>query len=1184
MAEQVKLQVELQSNLEKVIDAAKGVKLDKGQSERVEKHTKAAQLALETGDLKTFQRNFNSLVKIFKEAAAETGKLSEEIKKMTGHQASLSQEINKLKDKKASLEGQLTKDGKLKATAAREFAAGHDDAKKVIKADGKVASRDEIIELQRALAEFLAKTGKKITEVTNKDLGNIKTASGATFGSRSSMFAAERYVKAENQHTQSLPTQIQSVQSEIDVKEGEYATLSAEITRMSEAADKGAEDITKLYTEISKLSDATNKIVTDEVNKQRKNGGDQTPASQGAELPTNSMAGLQQQSTGLTKAFKQFTIYNMALKAAKTALKEAVQTVKELDKYLTEQAMVTGKTREETYGLVKSYQDLAMQCGATTKEIAQVATEYMKQGKSTADALVLTEAAVKAAKVARVSVGDSVNYLTTALNGFQLSAEDAMAVSDKFAAVAASSATDYDELAIALSKVASQANLAGMSMDYTTALLTKGLETTREAPETMGTALKTIIARMRELGDYGETLDDGMDINNVESQLKYVGIALRDSNGELRSTEEVLDELGKKWDTLDKNQQAAIAKALAGTRQQARLIAMMEDYERVTELQEISQRSAGATAAQAAVYLEGMEGAMNRVQVAWEKVVMTFTDSEVIIGIVDTFSEIIDYVAALLENPMFTTGVVTLVLMTVIKTIGMKLQEQHIARETAKIENQQALLASKAKENELKATISALKIKRAEFAINKETLKQEIKKTAQLKLQSLEAKKQSILDDPNKSAAQKKQELSLIEDAIKATEEQQKADLEAVDAQDAAFENQIAQANEQLRVQGELTKSLEAHGNTLAQTRNAWAGYLNTVKDCALGIAQYAKSIGTTISNIAKASKTATDAGRPASAAVIPVVGWIISLILEGAALIGTIMTTVQGIISAIQKYQKDTANSADNTADEINKISNEIYKLNERASKLKQVTTAFEEIDSQVIKTKEDIQEMTELLDSAADSLSSEREKTTDSKGREKEVEGAQSQQEVYAGLQTNEERYKYLKTIEEQTQAEADKKREDLLKEATDLRSSNYSEFKKMMDENTSNGKYLQAQSAIRATAYNAMYDYVDTLAKDTDNENLLKQTETLTASLIEGMTALEALDYAEHPEKLNTLVDKIQEAQMKIEDANGAIEEVNATEIFMDEGRSIEERIRAFDAIKESLEGDKVALEAFTKQYSD
>lgn len=275
------------------------------------------------------------------------------------------------------------------------------------------------------------------------------------------------------------------------------------------------------------------------------NKKDPTPTVTTAEIENLNQA-VETQTGVLGRVAKQFTVYQIALRFTKKALQEAIQTITQLDKSLTEQAMVTGLTREQTYGLLETYQDLATQLGATTKEVAEVATEYMKQGKSIEDSITLTKAAISAAKVARVSVGDSVNYLTTALNGFNMSAEDAMLVSDKFAAVAAASATDYDELAIALSKVASQANLAGMSMDYTIALLTKGLETTREAPETMGTALKTIIARMRELDDYGETLDDGMDINNVENQLAYVDIALRDANGELRSTEEVLDELGRK--------------------------------------------------------------------------------------------------------------------------------------------------------------------------------------------------------------------------------------------------------------------------------------------------------------------------------------------------------------------------------------------------------------------------------------------------------------------------------------------------------------------------------------------------------------------------------------------------------------------------------------------------------------
>ena len=357
-----------------------------------------------------------------------------------------------------------------------------------------------------------------------------------------------------------------------------------------------------------------------------------------------------QTSTSLGKAFKQFSIYAIALRSIKKAAHEAVSTIKELDRSLTEQAMVTGKTRKQTYALLTSYQELAAQTGATTREVAGLATQFMRQGKTTQDALTLTKAAMDAAKVAGISASDSVNYLTTALNGFQMSAKDALLVSDKFASIAANAATSYDEIATALSKVASQANLAGMSIDYTTALLAKGLETTREAPETMGTALKTVIARMREISDYGETLGGDTDVNNVESQLAYVGIALRDANGELRSTEEVLDELGKKWTELNSNQQAAVAKALAGTRQQSRLIAMMTDYERVVELQEISERSAGATLAQMETYLEGMDAALNRVSVAWEKIVTNLTDNDFIISIIDQTANFLDGLAAALSN------------------------------------------------------------------------------------------------------------------------------------------------------------------------------------------------------------------------------------------------------------------------------------------------------------------------------------------------------------------------------------------------------------------------------------------------------------------------------------------------------------------------------------------------------
>ena len=53
-------------------------------------------------------------------------------------------------------------------------------------------------------------------------------------------------------------------------------------------------------------------------------------------------------------------------------------------------------------------------------------------------------------------------------------------------------------------------------------------------PENIGTAFKTIFARMSELTDMGKAMEDGMSLNRVEKALESVGISLRDQMGQFR--------------------------------------------------------------------------------------------------------------------------------------------------------------------------------------------------------------------------------------------------------------------------------------------------------------------------------------------------------------------------------------------------------------------------------------------------------------------------------------------------------------------------------------------------------------------------------------------------------------------------------------------------------------------------
>jgi hypothetical protein len=190
-------------------------------------------------------------------------------------------------------------------------------------------------------------------------------------------------------------------------------------------------------------------------------------------------------------------------------------------------------------------------------------------------------------------------------------------------------------------------------------VIAKGIETTREAPENIGTAFKTIFARMREVTDLGKAMEDGMDLNRVEKALLSVDVPLRNAAGQFRNLEDVLVDVGRKWETLTSVEQAYLATALAGSRQQPRLLAIFNDFARTEELIAVSAGAAGELEDQHLEYMEGLEAALVRMKNAWEQVVTAFMSSEVIITIVNflsaSFSTIADVIGGIGSPIQVTT-------------------------------------------------------------------------------------------------------------------------------------------------------------------------------------------------------------------------------------------------------------------------------------------------------------------------------------------------------------------------------------------------------------------------------------------------------------------------------------------------------------------------------------------------
>ena len=331
-------------------------------------------------------------------------------------------------------------------------------------------------------------------------------------------------------------------------------------------------------------------------------------------------------------------------------INNAKETVKELDAAMTETAVVTDFSVGDMWDQLPEYTKRANALGTTIKGAYEAATLYYQQGLDTNEVIAVSNETLKMARIAGMEAAKATDMMTAALRGFNMEIDEASAkrINDVYSELAAITAADTEEIATAMTKTASIASNAGMEFETTAAFLSQIVETTREAPETAGTALKTVIARFQELkkdpSEIGEVEGEIVDANKIETALKTIDVALRDTNGQFRDLDDVFLEIAGKWSGLDTNTQRYIATIAAGSRQQSRFIAMMSDYERTMELVNAANNSTGASQKQFEKTTESLESKINKLKNAWDEFSMGIANSSLIKGAVDLLTTLLTVV------------------------------------------------------------------------------------------------------------------------------------------------------------------------------------------------------------------------------------------------------------------------------------------------------------------------------------------------------------------------------------------------------------------------------------------------------------------------------------------------------------------------------------------------------------
>lgn len=354
-----------------------------------------------------------------------------------------------------------------------------------------------------------------------------------------------------------------------------------------------------------------------------------------------------------------FTITG-AIQLFRRAVQSAFETVKELDEAMTEIAVVSDFSVGDMWKQLPKFTEQANQLGKSIRDVYGATTLYVQQGLDLDNSLKLANETLKMAAVAGMDASDATDAMTSALRGFnmELNETSAQKVNDVYSELAAISAADTQEISTAMSKVASLAHNVNMEFETTASFLTQGIEATREAPETIGTALKTIIARFAEVkslytkGQLSGTDEEGetIDVNKVQTALRSAGISMNAFLKGEEGLDQVLLRLSSRWNDLDVLTQRYIATMASGSRQQSRFIAMMDNYAKTTEFVNSAYNSAGSGQRQFEKTLESLEAKLTKLKNAWDEFAMGLTNNVIIKGAVDSLTFLLTAINKLIDG------------------------------------------------------------------------------------------------------------------------------------------------------------------------------------------------------------------------------------------------------------------------------------------------------------------------------------------------------------------------------------------------------------------------------------------------------------------------------------------------------------------------------------------------------
>lgn len=344
-----------------------------------------------------------------------------------------------------------------------------------------------------------------------------------------------------------------------------------------------------------------------------------------------------------------------ALGEIRDAYMDCVNTAGDFEASMSNVEALSGATGEELTAL----SDKAKEMGATTKftagESADALSYMALAGWDTQSMLEGISPVLNLASAANMDLAQASDIVTDYLTAFGLKASDTTHFVDVMAYAMANSNTNVIQLGEAYKACAATATSLGYSVEETTAVLATMANAGVKGGEA-GTALNAIFTRLAtNTKECGDTLAE-------------YGVQIYDAHGNMQSLSSILTGMAGIWDTLTDQEQANLAKVIAGTNQYSKLQTIMagcseaaaEGGQSFADYTAALNDCAGSADKMAGTMLDNMNGRLTLMQSAADglKIAIGEDLTPVMSDLYDVGAEVLGWMQGFVEeNPGVVKGI-----------------------------------------------------------------------------------------------------------------------------------------------------------------------------------------------------------------------------------------------------------------------------------------------------------------------------------------------------------------------------------------------------------------------------------------------------------------------------------------------------------------------------------------------